>query len=117
MKIVGPPERPVLNKWVKSPRATVDRIPLKSAVVVAGDAWKTCRLSPDAIGYLRCGCNDLQNAAQGTFLLSSVQKDPKGWSITPDNFRKSMAIFAVRKAVKKTWMNDYDQFTVPKAVL
>jgi len=112
-KTVGLPERDVLNKWCKSPKASEEAVPLKSSIQVAYDAWKTCKLAKNATGYMICGCNDLQHAVQGTFLLSSVQKDPKGWSVTPDNLRKSAIIFAVRKSVKQTWLNNQDQFTVP----
>ena len=112
MKIVGPPERPVLNKWASKPKATVPAPSLSSALVVSdnGDCEK---LAVGSLGYLHSVASEVQHAQQSTALFNAAFSASHGWSITPDNFKKSMAIFAVRKAVKKTWMNDYDQFTVP----
>ena len=111
-KIVGPPERPVLNKWASKPRAVVLCAPLKAAISTSG-ACRCDRLAEGAVGYLGSNSSDVQNSAQMVSLLSSAWGRGHGWSVTPDNFRKSMAIFAVRKAVKKTWLNDRDQFTIP----
>jgi hypothetical protein len=113
-KHIGPAPRRVLNQWTPSPQATSKALPLTSALQVGHKAWKTCNLSEGAIGYMVSGCNDPQHTAQETLWLSSVYADPKGWSLTKDNFRKSAMIFAVRKVVKPTWLNDRDQFTVPE---
>jgi hypothetical protein len=114
VKEVGPVGEP-LNQWTPSPQATSKALPLTSALQVGHKAWKTCNLSEGAIGYMVSGCNDPQHTAQETLWLSSVYADPKGWSLTKDNLRKSAMIFAVRKVVKPTWLNDTDQFTVPTA--
>ena len=118
MKIVGPPERPVLNKWVSKPKATVPAPSLSSAIVVS-DKSRSIRLdqlAPKAVGYLGSNSSDVQHSAQTVSLLSSAWGRGNGWSVTPDNFKKSMAVFAVRKAVKKTWLNEHDQFTIPEGM-
>ena len=70
-----------------------------------------------AIGSMVSAGNDIQHSAEGTTLYSTgADNFACSWSITLDNFRKSMAIFAVRKAVKKTWLNEHDQFTTPKGM-
>ena len=116
MKIVGPLERPVLNKWCTHPKGTIPRPSLKSALIVT-TTGRADKLAEGAVGYLESAGSDVQHSAQAVSFASDPRSNGNGWSITPDNFKKSMAIFAVRKSVKKTWLNEHDQFTVPKAVL
>ena len=118
MKTVGPLERKPLNTWVYRPKRTVACVALSSAITVSKATSAMQRTVPGAVGSMRSNANDVQHAAQGTnFYSAGADDSPSSWSVTPDNFRKSMAVFAVRKAVKKTWLNDYDQFTIPEAVL
>ena len=113
MKIVGPPERPVLNKWFDRPKGTVVRPPLSKALVQYGENVCCDTLSGDAIGYMCSHGANVGKSDKFVFLMSSAYGCGHGTSITPANFHRSMAIFAVRKAVKKTWLNDRDQFTIP----
>lgn len=117
MKIVGPPERPVLNKWFDRPKGTVVRPPLSKSLVQYGEKVRCDTLSGDAIGYMRSSSADVGGSNKFVFLMSSPYGHGDGTSVTPANFHRSMAIFSVRKAVKATWLNDRDQFTIPEAVL
>ena len=114
MKIVGPPERKTINAWVTKPKSVEVLTPMKSAINPQDNprSIRLDRLAIGAIGYMASRSADVQQQ-QTTLFLSGPFSDGCGWSITPDNFRKSMAIFAVRKAVKRTWLNEYDQFTTP----
>jgi hypothetical protein len=85
---------------------------LTSAVGVA-ESGQAEKLASDAIGYIGSNSSDVQNSATTVALFSSGWSRAHGWSITPDNCRRCLTIFAVRKAIKPTWLNDRDQFTVP----
>ena len=114
-KSVGMPERPALNTWVVTKaRPTIPAAPLTSALSlqvfrpsVVDTLWE------GAFGYMGSNSSDVQNSGQFVLWLSSALGRGHGWSITRDNLRKSAMIFAVRKVIKKTWLNNQDQFTVP----
>jgi len=114
-KSVGVPTRAALGVWPD--RRTVNPqtfVPLKSALSVYDSSVCCDTLTANALGYVGSKSSDVQNSAQGVLLLTSPYGNGHGWSLTKDNFRKSAMIFAVRKVVKPTWLNDRDQFTVPE---
>ena len=57
--------------------------------------------------------NDLQHAAQGTALLSSGYGNAGAFFVTPDNLERAAIVFAVRRLIRPTWLNDRDQFLQP----
>ena len=59
-----------------------------------------------------CKGNDVQNY-NNVALLSGPYVSAGALSIIPDNFDKAMVVHAVRKNVKKIWLNDRDQFLQP----
>ena len=115
-KFYNAPEEGLLTDWVdRPPSNNVDVVPLKNAVIPAvvkkdlrGKKW-----SDGAIGWLNCAGNDLQQAAQLTFLLSSGFGSGRGFFVTPNNLWQAAVIFAVRRLIKPTWQNDRDQFYQP----
>ncbi len=63
-----------------------------------------------------CKGNDFQNQ-NFTALVSAPYVSAGAFSVTPDNFEKSMVIHAVRRIPKATWINDRNQFLQPKQKL
>jgi hypothetical protein len=105
------PSNTYLNVWIDRPkRNLVDVIPLKNAVSPATADPRVKTWSDDAIGYMHCGVNDLQHAEQETTLYSSVFSAGNGFYVTPTNLWQAIVVFAVRRLVKPTWINDRDQF-------
>jgi hypothetical protein len=60
--------------------------------------------------------NDLQHAAQ-TALLSSGYGNAGAFFVTLGNLWQAAVVFAVRRLIKPTWLNDRDQFLQPSQPL
>lgn len=111
---------PLLTDWVMRRPSNVEPVvPLKSAIVPAtatkdlrGDRW-----SDGAIAWLNCAGNDLQNATNKTMLFSSGYGSARGFFVTADNLWQAAIVFAVRRLIKPTWLNDRDQFLQPSEPL
>jgi hypothetical protein len=67
-----------------------------------------------AVGHLLSDSNDLQRSAN-TALLSSVHDigHNGGYFVTKDNLAQVAVMFAVRRLIAPTWLNDRDQFLQP----
>lgn len=110
----------LLTDWVpRPPSNSLKVVPLKSAITPAtatkdlrGDRW-----SDGAIGWLNCAGNDLQNATAKTMLFSSGYGSARGYFVTPENLWQAAVVFAVRRLIKPTWLNDRDQFLQPSRPL
>lgn len=110
----------LLTDWVERPETNgVEVIPLKNAIEPAtatkdlrGNKW-----SDNAIGYLNCAGNDLQNAGNKTMLYSSGYGSARGFFVNADNLAKAAIVFAVRRLITPTWLNDRDQFLQPNQKL
>jgi hypothetical protein len=63
------------------------------------------------------GGNDLQHAEQQTVIFSSGYGSARGFFITTENLWQVAVVFAVRRLVRPTWLNDRDQFLQPNAPL
>ena len=61
--------------------------------------------------------NDLQHASTLTALFSSVCSQGNGFYVTKENIWKVAIVFAVRRLIKPTWLNDRDQFLQPTGEL
>lgn len=109
-----------LNVWVNRPKAnSTNVVPLKNAIHpaiktidVRGTSW-----SDSAIGQMLCDSNDLQHAGQRTALFSSGYSSPGAFFVNLENLWQVAVIFAVRRLIKPTWLNDRDQFLQPTAPL
>lgn len=110
------PSNQYLSEWFERPKTNkVDAIPLKNAVTPAtatkdlrGTKW-----ADGAIAYMLSGGNDLQHAEQQTVIFSSGYGSARGFFITPENLWQAAIVFAMRRAVRPTWLNDRDQFLQP----
>ena len=115
-KFYNLPNSSFLSSWIKRPRTNnKEVIGLKNAVTPNG-IGKWC---DDAIAHFVCDSNDVQNASIGTALLSSTSKiGHKGTIfVKKENLNKAAIVFAVRRLIKPTWINDRDQFLQPNCEL
>lgn len=108
--------RPPLADWIVRPRSNKEpALPLNNALSptertndIRGTRW-----ADGAIGSMICKGNDFQNAGNATALLSSGYNSAGAFFITPDNLWQAAIVFAVRRLIKPTWLNDRDQFLQP----
>jgi hypothetical protein len=109
------PNKTLLNVWLKRPKSNrIEVIPLKNTISPAGKSKSSLNIwSNNAIGYMRSSANDIQHANQHTALFSSTYSDGHGFYITKNNLAQAAVIFAVRRLIKPTWLNDRDQFLQP----
>lgn len=109
-----------LSEWIVRPRSNKqDALPLKNAMTpttstkdVRGSKW-----ADGAIGSMISFGNDLQHAATGTALLSSGYGNAGAFFVTRENVWQAAVVFAVRRLIKPTWLNDRDQFLQPSEAL
>lgn len=108
-----------LSNWVE--RLKIDeyeKIPLKNAVSPASPKAKS-NWTSKAIGYLVCDANDMQQAGQGTLLLSGANGvgHKGGFYVVDKNLWQAVVVFSVRQLTKHTWFNHNDQFLQPTGEL
>lgn len=105
-----------MTEWIPRPVSNaIDVVPLKNAVIpaTASKDLRGTRWSDGAIAWLNCAGNDLQNASSKTMLFSSGYGSARGFFVNSDNLLQASVVFAVRRLIKPTWLNDRDQFLQP----
>jgi hypothetical protein len=110
------PSSQFLSAWIVRPKTNdIDVIPLKNAVTPAtatkdlrGTKW-----ADGAIACMDCAGNDLQHAEQHSVIFSSGYGSAGGFLITDKNLWQAAIVFAVRRLIRPTWLNDRDQFLQP----
>lgn len=70
-------------------------------------------LVPGALGYMVLFGNNIRDANDGTYPLSSTSSRSHGCSFLPANFRRVVALFAARKLILETWLTQKDEYLVP----
>lgn len=108
-----------LANWVNRPAPNaIEIIPLKNAISPATRTTDLrCKFwSTGAVGYMRVNSNDMQQA-NDTSLFSSGYSGGHGYYVNAENLSVLSVVFAVRKVLVHTWMNDIDQFLQPNAEL
>jgi hypothetical protein len=104
-----------LSRWIERPATSMRFPPLGSAIAVkGGNRDVRDRIAPGFLASLMCKGNDVQNH-NNVALLSGPYVSAGALSVTPENFAKAMVVHAVRRNVRKTWLNDRDQFLMPKS--
>ena len=119
-KFFNIPKAQYLSAWIARPKTNdINVVPLKNAVTpatvtkdVRGTKW-----AEGAIACMDCAGNDLQHAEQHTVIFSSGYGSAGGFLITDTNLWQSAIVFAVRRLIVPTWLNDRDQFLQPTAPL
>jgi hypothetical protein len=109
------PNEQLLSNWIVRAKSNdVDALPLKNAIApttstkdVRGTKW-----ADGAIGGMISPGGDVQHAGL-TALLSSGYCSAGGFFVTEKNLWQSAIVFAVRRLIKQTWLNDRDQFLKP----
>ncbi len=102
-----------LSKWIERVPATEIFPPLGGAITVkGGNEDVRDRVAKGFLASLMCKGNDVQNY-NNVALLSGPYVSAGALSIVPENFEQAMVVHAVRKSVKKSWLNDRDQFLQP----
>lgn len=110
----------LMGEWIDRPKPNdLAALPLKSAITpttstkdVRGDKWAN-----GAIGGMMCKGSDLQNAVMATALMSSGYCSAGGFLVTENNLWQVAVAFSARLVIKKTWLNDRDQFLAPNQPL
>ena len=111
------PNNSFLNVWLDRQKSNKDQvIPLKGAVTVATNKTILSSWSDNAIAYMWCKANDMQNVLQ-TVIVSSTWGDGHGFYVNKNNLWEIATIFSVRRLIKPTWINDRDQFLQPTGEL
>ena len=110
----------LLATWVQRPAVNKEiAIPLKGAIEPATTSadLRGTKWSDNAVGWFNCAGNDLQQAAKLTMILSSGFGSGRGFFINETNLWQVSVIYAVRRLIKPTWLNDRDQFLQPSEPL
>ena len=107
------PNKSFLSLWMSRLKTNTMSIPLKNAIHPQNGYAKVTSWIDNAIGYLYCNSNDVQNATKQTAITSSVFSTGNGFYVTPDNLWQAAIVFSVRRLIKPTWINDRDQFLQP----
>lgn len=113
------PAEKLLTNWIIRPKSNREPvIPLKNAIVpaTATKDLRGTRWSQDAVAYMWCNSNDLQQANK-TALFSSGFNGGHGLYVNAQNVWQAVMVFAVRRLIKPTWLNDRDQFLQPSQPL
>ncbi|WP_254924869.1 hypothetical protein [Pseudomonas fragi] len=108
-----------LNVWIKKPKTNKNpALPLSNAVTVSKNPRKKTSCD-EMVGYLYASNNDLQHAAIETCITSSIYTGGNGGGlyIVENNLLQVAIVFAMRRIVKPTWLNDRDQFLQPAEFL
>lgn len=103
----------LINKWVERPKTTNTFPPFSSALNINDKKTDLrARVSKGFICSLCTPGNDMQHNKY-VAIFSGPYGSAGAYSVTKDNFLKSMIIHAVRKTAKGDWSNDRDQFYKP----
>jgi hypothetical protein len=108
-------KKDVLNNWFPRPQNSNDYIlpALSNGIKVKdGNTDTRHRARPDFLASICSKGNDFQNAKYVS-ILSSPSVSAGAFTVIKDNFEKALALHAVRKIPKPTWLNDRNQFLVP----
>ncbi len=109
-------KKDVLNNWFKRPQNSNDYIlpALSNGITVkAGNTDTRHRARPDFLASICSNGNDFQHAKY-VVILSSPNASAGAFSVIKENFEKAMVLHAVRKIPKPNWLNDRNQFLIPK---
>ena len=116
---VARPTKTLLNLWMdKTPPNGGAALPLSNALKVSANPRPKRQLL-GALGYLYASNNDLQHSAIETLITSSIYTGGNGGGVylTQDNLWQAAIVFAVRRLIRPTWLNDRDQFLQPSQPL
>lgn len=109
-------KKDVLNKWFERPINSNDYIlpPLSNGITIKeGNTDTRHRARPDFLASICSNGNDFQHAKY-VVMLSSPNASAGAFTVTKDNFEKAVMLHAVKKIPRQTWLNDRNQFLIPR---
>lgn len=102
-----------ITEWIDRYKNETIMPPFKSAISFAGDNKDVRdRVTNDFLCSLASKGNDIQNQ-NSVFILSTPYVSAGAFSVTPNNFEKSMILHTVRRLPFANWTNDRDLFYSP----
>lgn len=119
---VNIPNHRFLSDWIpRSRKNNVEAVPLINAItpISKTEHVRNRHWSDGAIAHFFCNGNDFQNAGTMTAVFSSVHSigHAGGYFVTAENLCRVAVVFAVRRVIPQTWLNDRDQFLQPSQPL
>lgn len=104
-----------LDRKLKKSMKMVDVVPLMNEYEVSNIVYED-QMPENSLGYIRLVANDVYNSTQRVQITSSMfgPSNHNGSPITEQNFLQALAVYGIRKCVRRTWLNDKDEFYFPK---
>ena len=110
----GKPASDWVREEIKNLKTHQDCVPLTSAIKPAKEEQAIRgAICNKSIGYFGNNANSVYDNANFVTLLSSSFSSGNGLPVIPENFHKCCALFAARKSITKTWLNDKDEYSAP----
>ena len=109
----------MLNKWCPRPKWDGKSIMptfVSAMKLQTGNKDPRDHIAPGFLLSLSCGRDDFEHQNM-VFMLSSPYASAGAFSVTPENFEKSMVLHAVKRIPEAKWTNDKDAFYAPSAEL
>lgn len=103
------------SKWIRKEignKKTQDAPQITSAIGIKQKGRG--KIIHNALGYIHNNGNNIYCNIQLVGLYSSAFSGAHGFSIIPENFRKVVSLFTARKSIKGNWVNDKDEYLIPK---
>jgi hypothetical protein len=103
------------SSWVRPKQKDkgIDAPQMKTGFDIIQNNKRGALLAPDALGYFQNNANSIQSNGMYVSLYSSAYYNANGCSITNTNFLKVCGLFAARKLIPETWVNQKDVYLVP----
>jgi hypothetical protein len=102
------------SKWVREEvkgLKTFDAPQISSALKVKQNGCGN--IVPGSLGYMVTASNNIYKNPTYVFILSGTASMGHGVSVTSNNIYKIHTLFAARKTVDPTWINDKDEYMAP----
>lgn len=109
--------REAASSWcrTKPGKPTRKTITLKSGIVPGGKVKDTY---PEAVCWLTNGNNNVGMSADECYFMQCPNDRGKtNVVVTPDNYRRCVALFGARRTIAGNWINDKDEFLAPDIAL
>lgn len=106
------------SKWVRElvkGGKAVDAPQMSSGLKIKDTKYG--RPKTEALAYQNSLGNNLTESSDSVYVLSCSSSRGQDFSITPANFRRSVALYAARKLVLETWDTQKDEYLVPDTSL
>ena len=102
------------SEWIRQEvkaSKTIDAPLLTSALNVKQTGCGAMAIS--GLGYCHSNSNSIKQNQTLVGLYSNAFSDGHGFSVIPSNFEKATALFAARKLITSTWINQKDEYIAP----